>query len=639
MKLTVQELASPRCRLPIINNPTVFLPRQRLLAAVNFSNDGRDTRLFLVDADTLESEALSVPDAQFGAYGMAAGADGLLYLGFFGGRIYAFDPDQRSFRKVADPFPNSNKLTWGGCATRAGCIYMGVYPNGAFTEYNPADGSHRIIHPLAEDTKGAYAQDFVELPDGRLLLILKGSHPAVVIYDPASGTLCSHLKIRRNTVEINRAPHSLALLDERHVIYSGANALHTFDFIDLCWKKDYLENPGHPLSWLTRQGDGFLAVGKDGALLRISRTQCVQLDCGMEGGNRVTGGVHAIGNNRYLCLGDNGQISRFSIDCGVEATGQLDNVTENGLNLHTLHKDPSSDHVVGSHFINSQIFRLDIRTGEVEPSLRKVVAGGGQITCATFIDNVAYLGFYGGAAVLRYDPRQPITIGENPRLIVRAGEEQNRPIAIESDGRLLYLATRAAYEKLGGAICVVDPHSGGCTVHRNFVPQQNPVSFFHRGDGFFAGTTQIYGDQGSCLPQAKAAVAWLWDARTREVVHTCCPWQADGLSALDLSPAGRLIGFEDSRYYIYDTHAREHCVRDWHHPMPQSGLYIDAHRFLAVVSAAAPGKCRLLLLDDQADSVIDLGEHAALRLFQKTGEHTILAGIDGSRVGLLNLVR
>lgn len=635
--LSIEEIAQPECRLPFVNNRTVYLPRQRLLAAINFSDDGRDSRLFLVNADTLETEAISIPDAQHGAYGFVRGSDDRLYMGFFGGRIYSFDLASRSFRKVADPFPGSDKLTWGGFASRDGAIYMGVYPTGSFTEINIRTGEARIHHPLGGDIQGVYARDFVELPDGRIFLILMGARPTVLIYNPDSGNFDFRLDIEDADKQI-AGPGSLCLLDERRVIYSSKSSLRTFDFVKGEWDADFVKEIPEPLAWISREGEDFLCPGGHGANLYLVRKGVLSsISIGLERGNRISGGVHQTDPGIFVALGDNGQAVKFSLENGPMQTRQVPNTTRCGMNLHLLRKEPKGSRMVGSHFINSQIFRADMDSGKTESSLDKVVTTGGQITNATFLDDTVYLGIYGQAIVQAYDMNKPFVFGENPRFLCKAGFEQNRPVGMSNDGERIYMATRAGYTLLGGAICVIDPKTGGCEVYRDFVPHQNPVSMGDLGDGRLIGTTQIFGDQGSCTPVAKHAVIYVWDCKTRSTVHMSAPWECPSLTPNDLSPSGLMIGFEKGRYFLFDARTYESAVRPWKESGTVSGLFLDDQYFLAALASEKPGWSRLVLLDVASGKTGEVGEVESVRLYQNLGNGEILASIGNCRIGKLKL--
>jgi len=168
MNIRIDDVAQPACRMPVINNATIYMPDHGCLAAVNFSDARIDTRLFLIDVHSLTSESFRVPDDQHGAYGFVRGSDGNLYMGFFGGRIYMFAMTTRTFTRVADPFPD--QFTWGGGASRNGKVYMGVYPTGKFCEYDVRTRACEVFAPMPEEKLGFYAGKFVELYDGRILV-------------------------------------------------------------------------------------------------------------------------------------------------------------------------------------------------------------------------------------------------------------------------------------------------------------------------------------------------------------------------------------------------------------------------------------------------------------------------------------
>lgn len=631
MRLSLHPIARPELRLPIVNNPTIFLEDHRCLAAMNISDEGRDSRIFLVNVDTLESEWHQVPDHQWGPYGFVRGVDGRIYVGFFYGRIYSFDPAEKTFACVADPFAGQTvkRLTWGGGASRAGRVFMGVYPTGEFTDYDITSGQFHTVAPLEGTPFGVYANQFQELPDGRILVLLYGSHGEILIYDPATRRIDERREI------VNRAwqskIRSLCLLDEHRVIYAVDQAVKTFNFQTMDWEEDFLaETPEH-LSWIKSCEGRFYAIGSaEGLVYEIPRSGCRRIETGLHSGNRATGGVHGIGGGRFVCLGDNGQLARFSADGGPVDSGQLDNRSATGMNINSLRKVPGETLAVGSHFISSQIFRVDLATGEFASSLNKVVTVAGQITCSVHLDGVVYLGVYGHALVLAYRPEEPFVFGHNPRLLAKVGHQQNRPMGIFQDGRLLYMVTRAGYGELGGAIAVIDPADGTCEVFRNFVPSQNPVSFFQHGD-LLAGTTEVHGDQGSCAAEAEEAVIFVWNTVERRTVRTHVPWPAKNLRALALSPAGAMIGFGSGKFFLFDVGTGECSVSDWDGPEPSSGIFLDARRFLVAIPQSAE-KSLVRLLDVSTGTVQTVQESVALRFFEMLEPDSVLASADGSEI-------
>ena len=636
MRLSIHPVARPEFRLPFVNSRNVFLESHRCLAAMNISDEGRDTRLFLVNVDTLESEWIRVPDAQWGPYGLVEGSDGKLYAGFFYGRIYSFDLATRKFDCKADPFAGQTpgRLTWAGAASRAGRIYMGVYPTGEFTEYDIASGHFHTVAPLEGTPFGVYANQFLELPDGRMMVMLYGARGEVLIYNPATRRIEARREIPCR--EWQSKSRSLCHLDDGRVIYAADKTLKTFNYQSMEWEDDFLTGLPDKFLWIESVAGRFYTAGLESdGVYEISRSGCRLIETGLSHGNRVHRGIHAIGDDRFACLGDNGQFVRFSLTTGPLDVVQIDNKSSTGMNINTLKKDPRSNRLIGSHFITSQIFQADLETGVSQSSLHKVVAVPGQITCSVFLEEVVYLGVYGRALIMAWRPELPFVFGENPRLVCQIGHGQNRPMALSQRGGLLYTATRANYGELGGAIAVINPSTGDCEVHRNFVPTQNPFCVFMHGD-FLVGTTEIYGDQGSCPPEASDAVIFLWDTVQRCTTHTITPWKSKSLRALGISPSGTMIGFKSGRYFLYDVESMSCTVHPWNHADPGSGIFLDARRFLTVLPSG-PHKARIFLLDVQTHTVSDLGETQTMRVFELLENGDVLASVEGSLIARISL--
>jgi hypothetical protein len=638
MHLSIVSIAQPRCRLPILNNPSVFLPESRLLAAMNISDEGRDTRLFLVNVDTLQAEFHSAPDAQWGPYGFVKGSDGHLYVGFFYGRIYRFDLTEKQFRLVADPFAHRERkpLTWGGMASRRGRIYMGVYPTGEFTEYDIASGEAHVVATLPGEPFGVYANQFVELPDGRILGLLYGAHSEIFLYDPSA----QRVVLRREMSGTNQASKTrfLCLLDHERVLYSAEHAIKTFNFLRGEWEEDFVSSLPGPLSWPRFHEGRLFAVSSqgEGAFCEVTPDGLREFPTGLHSGNYANSGVHPIGGDVFVGIGDNGLVAKFSLSRGPLATVQLPNETLYGMNICSLRAIPGRNLAVGSHFISSQIFSVDLTSGTTRSSFHKVVSTPGQITCSTHLDGVVYLGAYGGGNILAWNPEEAFAFGKNPRLLCKIGSEQSRPMGLFPDGRFLYTVTRADYGKLGGAISVIDPTDGNCEVYRDFVPTQNPVSFFQWGD-LLAGTTEIYGDQGSCAAQAENAVIFVWSTINRTTIRSVVPWPCQTLRALGVSPGGRMIGFGSGKYFVFEIGTGNCVVRDWSGEQPSSGLFLDENRFLTVVPAGH-GKNTVTLLDVDTASTTPVAETPPLlRVFERMEDGGILACADGAEIVRLSL--
>lgn len=635
--MIITRIAQPDCRLPIVNNDTHFLSKSLCLASINFSSEGRDTRLFLTHVGNMESVWIPVPDHQTGPYGFALGNDDRLYVGFFYGRIYRFDPATRVFDLVAEPFGTKTyRLAWSACGSRAGKIYVGYYPTGEFAEYDTATGNCRIIAPLPDTTTGVYARQFLELPDGRILVKLWGAHSELIIYQPSNGQIEERFAMTHD--ERNSLLRSaLCLLDNKRVIYGSQHAIHTFNFHEGTREEDFLEDTPEAFSWLNSTQGRLMGVGaSSGRVFALADNRWHQVETGLHSGNKVTGPIHEIAEETFVCQGDNGQVAKFSLEDGPLAITQIENISCRGLGIHSLEKLPDRPVVVGSHFINSQVFSVDMETGAAHSSLNKVLSDRGQITCSTSYEGVVYLGAYGNAHVLAWNPDEPFVYGENPRELCVVGHAQSRPMGLFHDDSRLYIATRAEYGELGGAISVINPRDGGCEVFRDFVPRQNPCSFFQYRD-VFVGTTEIHGDQGSCLPEAANAVIFTWNPVEKKTVFSVSPWPAQSLGALALSAAGQMIGFGASQYYLFDVSQRSLRIGAWEHDAPTSGVFLDEERVLVSIPQTEGGSdIHLLHLANDSVSRVASGSEA-WHFFSLLDTGEILATTNGSDIVKVDL--
>ncbi|MFV0338778.1 MAG: hypothetical protein ACK5LK_11125 [Chthoniobacterales bacterium] len=631
----LEPLARPACRLPLVNTQTFFLPERHCLAAMNISDEGRDARIFLVNTDTLESEWHPAPEGESGPYGFVLGADGNLYVSFFGGRIYRFIFEEKRFCLLADPFAGQTprRLAWGSGASRAGRLYFGVYPTGEFVEYEIASGEWRIVVPSPDVTFGLYANQFQELPDGRMLVLLYGARAEFLIYDPVKAEIVSRWKVAK---ENQGKLRSLCLLDEERVIYSVGETIRTFNFVTGEWEADFLTEAPDTLRWVAWQGDRLMACGVYRSdVYELTHGLCRKIRTGLQTGNIPNGGVFEIARDTFACFGDNGMVVKFSGKGEPLQSTQIDNTSDWGMNVCSLKKLPGSNLAVGAHFISSQIFSVDLESGVSHSSLDKVTPRLGQIMRFTYLNGVVYFAAYVNANVFAWQVKEPFVFGKNPRLLSSVGHKQSRPMGFCNDGRFLYVTTRADYGELGGAITAIDPASGQREVFRDFVPTQNPVSCFQYGE-FLVGTTEVHGDQGSCVAEAENAVIYVWDTKRKITLRTAEPWPCKSLLALDISPAGRLLGFGEGLYFLFDVESGECSVRKWSGAVPTSGIFWEENILLLSVPETAE-RSVLQLFDLETGKTTILGEVPPLRIFERLDASSILATANGSEIVRVSL--
>jgi len=618
----IDEVSRPAMRLPFVNTPTLYLQDRRLLACVNvnYSDAAHGAALFLVDIDAMADRKIRLPGGEVGAYAFVRGADGNLYMGTFDGVIYRYDFEGDDIVEVARPFAGRRGAWfWGGIAATSGKVYMGVYPTGEFCEYDIAGGSFNIVAPMPAEGCGYYAREFVELPDGTILIYVGGSRPTILLYDPATTTSRDIMTL---TPEHAGFGYFEGFLDDSRVILKISERhegrLRIFNWRNMRFEGDFLKELKDVLH-LTRAGHDVYATTYPAG--RVYRQRKDKLDVVVDGfpdGNRLDR-IHHVVAEEFVGLGDNGLFVRFDLKTGESSSFQVGNESKRGTRISFLETIPDRNVVIGSHFICMQMFKIDLESGASESSLNKISQYTGQVTCGTAVGDTFYLASYGKAVLYALDPEAPFEYGTNPRLIGEIGEVQNRPVEMVNDGRYVYVATKAEYGSLGGAITVLDPATERFEVCRNFVPDQNPTSLFYcPSTECLVGTTETCGDCDTHQATAEAAVVFIWDTRQRKTIHTSSPWTSGLLRARSLSGDGTLIGFDPDRYFVFDLHRREYEVRPWSHKPVTAGIFMDDGCFYGATED------RLFRLDVGADDVLLLAHTSRTTLFERVSENRML---------------
>jgi len=119
-----------------------------------------------------------------GAYGLALGRDGMIYVGTVdAARFFRFNPQTEKVTDLGTPAPSESYI-WTLDVGPDGRIYGATYPNAKVLEYDPATGSmrdHGRMHPTEQ-----YCRDLAVADNGRIFCGI-GSHADVIAYDPATG--------------------------------------------------------------------------------------------------------------------------------------------------------------------------------------------------------------------------------------------------------------------------------------------------------------------------------------------------------------------------------------------------------------------------------------------------------------------
>jgi|GEM_PF-1226415 len=578
-KIIIEKIANPQTRLPFINHFTQYIPDKNIMAGVTYSSTGKESALYLIDVDTLNTKKYILPDGvSRGNSGFIKGRGDIFYIAANNGYIYEFNLTERIFKKLAKVMEES--FICGIYVSRSGKIYVGRWPDGNFSEYDPVLGRVKQYETIPGIEKGLYCSDFIDLPDGRMLVLVTGRKPAILVFEPNRGNLS--IVYYGDSKDWTKAFFD-KFIDEERVLVNGKQygGVSIFN-----WKKFEIEGifadiPEHCFKMEKADGYYYCCGYPSGSLYKINDKKVEKVWERFPEGNIVQN-LHYIGNGEFVCLGDNGLAMKLNLKKRELISKQVDNISTKGMRFQFFYKIPDENFIIGSHFINSQMFKINLKDKICESFLTKVSFYAGQINCATSINNKIFLGLYGNAVILEYDWRKPFIFGENPSVVGEIGEEQNRPISMINDEKFVYIATMAKYGTLGGAITVFNPVTYQMEVYRNFVPYQNPTCLFiYLKKGILVGGTNIDADCYTAEPKASNAVLFLWDTKERKVINQWAPWETPFLKIIDISSSGVCFGLKNEKeIFLWDIETGDFEEKKF--PLEGrfiGGLFMNEHEF------------------------------------------------------------
>jgi len=304
----------------------------------------------------MEEKFLLPEGASCGFRALTKGKDGNLYIGSNDGCLYSFDIDSTSFKKASELLPHKTCCT-GAYTSVSGKIYVGIYPDGNFFQYDPLTGSTKRFSTLPKGNLGLYCTGFIDLPDGKMLIMTTGGNPGIVLFDPESGK--TEIVYEGNTEKETRGFFN-GFMDSDRIIANYHESIRIFNWKKMAFEKDLIEDFHESLFLLEKAGDEYYFGGcPSGNMYKISNAKLEVVKKDFPAFNMVNN-YHALGDNEFICIGDNGLVMRFNLKTGSFRSHQIDNIADKGMAIQFLSKIPGEDFIVGAHFINSQMFRIKL---------------------------------------------------------------------------------------------------------------------------------------------------------------------------------------------------------------------------------------------------------------------------------------
>ena len=493
------------------------------MAVFSFSYSAPANWIFLVDGRNLTSTRHAIPNNDIASHGAALGADGDIYImPYQTARAYRFDTESRTFEQLPTDVAEG-EYTWDAFGGSKGCIYFGTYPNAIFGEFNPESGAWTLWPQLVPDTK--YVTGFSEDEDGRIRFKAWGPDEVWMTFDPESREFADASAPAPSAQSTAVVPEGEASIDT--TVCAGNRRFGVGLLAGRFWEMPDGEAPrllgdtgfpAEPRWWLQATDAEVFGVSYYGGLFR------------------------------------------YDLDTGAFTTGQLDNRAAAGNSIMFV-ETVTPDCVIGANYSQQNLFRVNPETGEIVESDCVVARVSGEPMCAVGFGGKAYVGIYVQSIISVYDPQQSFAFRTNPRELIELGStyDQTRPRAAVTDGRLVYITSDSAYNKLGGALVVIDPETETIDVYHHLIQDQNlPTLAYDPSTGLLWGGTDRWGQMRSHPPTQESALIYAFDPKTRTVTDRLTLWPgADVVTVHGISADGVLIASCNGELALVDTQRRE----------------------------------------------------------------------------------
>jgi hypothetical protein len=471
--------------------------------------DGGTFDLVSIDPDTGHVVVVTspVPD-QIGAWGLAVGPDGNLYVGTLpNAHLLRFDPQTGQLTDVGRP-SLTEEYIWELTVGSDGKLYGCTYPSAKLIRYDPTTRRSEDLGRM--DPGEQYARYLAASEDGFLYVGIGFAKTRLVAYHIATGT---HRNVLPLEYETGRVQFVRRHSDRKVYAQVGSQTFRLEG-----WTATVMPSPAVPPPMPTNQ---------------LSDTRTV-----------------TVSNDTIRVIDPRTNRTR---EYPFEYAGKESKVFRLGFGPDSL--------LYGSGYMPAHLFRMHPQSGALA---ELGVFGTGEffnlMPYGHTLVGAAYNGPE-GAPLLIYDPSKPLAPGSlpqaNPRFIHYSGEFPDwRPLAmIAGPHNKIYVGAVAAYGQLGGPMTVWDPNSHRIETYPHLIRDQSISSLTTTQDLIIGGTT-VHGGGGSHETQTDAKL-FLWDPVTKQTRFETVP-VAGALSITDLVTArnGKVYGFADAHLFVFDVLAR-----------------------------------------------------------------------------------
>lgn len=475
---------------------------QRLYASHIYGGDTLD--VVATDPLTGKTDVFSSPvPSECGAWAMAVGADGKVYIGTLpSAHIMVVDWTQRKLVDLGRP-SESEQYIWQLALGSDKKLYGCTYPSAKLVRFDPATGKGEDLgrlHPTE-----LYAREIACDDRGFVYVGIGPSQRDLVAYEIATGKWRSVL------------PKDLA-------------------------------GPGWVGVYRGVNGTVYASAGK---VLR------------MEGFNTpVEPAANTVSPRPPLVLADGRAVRYDGRTVSVANTGGTVTTHPTGYkgkaqDIFRIGLGPDG-RLYGSTAMPIHFFWADPDGGQWEEIAE---AGGGEFySFLAWQDKLLGAAYSAPSPVMCYDPKRPWKPGQtpadNPWRIHYEGENSGwRPQAMVAgkDGKV-YIGAVSGYGALGGPLCVYDPSTGKIDQYLHLIKDQSVVALAVLPNGLIVGGTTIYGGGGSHATQTEARL-FLWSPKTNKKVLELVPVPGEpSINALAVGQDGLVYGFAGQTMFVFSPH-------------------------------------------------------------------------------------
>ncbi|NOU90562.1 hypothetical protein GC102_33220 [Paenibacillus sp. LMG 31460] len=430
------------------------------------------------------------------------------------GELWSYSPVTKTVQNLGEPIPGEKSL-WSMTTDDLGNVYGGTFQSGKVFKYDPVAKTFKDYGSMVTGQEYvrsmAYYKGFIYAGIGSVGQVVKlnvTTGEKTVISQNVPGLL---------GVTPDKVPfaYDMTVVDGTLLVrfsYDTKNDLLFFDLENQVWLNKKI---GSTISGETGIGVfGFNQLtAVDGKLYIIGNRKLVELDMTtfeakttpISFGSSLRGAewIEFTDDPNYpgkslVTLTSNGKLIIMNVKDGLRK--DLPAVVKGAPNpLHNLEQGPDGK-LYMSGYPGGLGAQYDPKTG------KNVNFTLGQSEGMVGLGDYMYYGVYPGANIYRSAIGTAVPTVEP---VFQIGSDQDRPYIMIAADNKLFIGTIPGYGKLGGALTIYDPVTGGKKVYSDIVHNQSITGLAYR-NGIIYGSTNVYGGLGVVKTETKAKM-FIWD--------------------------------------------------------------------------------------------------------------------------------